>query len=66
VNEAIAGRHATLWSFRHTFALTCVRAVVIVGSSAADVHPDSTGPVSSFPSEIGQFMLEGEDEIGRR
>ena len=41
--ETIAGTHATLWSFRHTFTLTCVRPLVIVGWNAIDVHLSRIG-----------------------
>jgi hypothetical protein len=61
VNQAIACRHATLWSFHHTFTLTCVRPVVIVGWNALDVYFNCIGSLLRRSSrEIGQFMFEGE------
>jgi hypothetical protein len=50
-----------LWSFRHTFTLTCVRPVVIVGWNAIDVHFHCIGLLlRRFFKEIGQFLSEGE------
>jgi len=61
VNEAIAGTHATLWSFDHTFTLTCVRTVVIVGCSPLDVYSSHFRLLlHRYTTEIGQFMSEDE------
>jgi hypothetical protein len=50
-----------LWSFHHTFTLTCVRPLVIVGWNAIDVHLSRIGlPSCRSSHKIGQFLPEAE------